>query len=231
MAIPIKLHGAPISDPALPTSLRPSTRGSDSARTNEFLPAGYLKIDAAFDVGARARSTLGGAVERTVQTAANQVVLLEMADGVTVVTSPEKLQESLRRIDPAAVEADGTVKLSALRDRGEATRGLIGDAFGDLVSRVFTVTVGDASDPIIEAAKRKAAEWLGVAGEENIQTYAELGVSWLGTKALMWAVESLLERKPGLYRWPRGSGQSADLLNVDADTLAADAKEGPEEPS
>ena len=227
MAIPIKLHGAPISDPALPTSLRPGTRGSDSARTNEFLPAGYLKIDAAFDVGARARSTLGGAVERTVQTAANQVVLLEMADGVTVVTSPEKLQESLRRIDPAAVEADGTVKLSALRDRGEATRGLIGDAFGDLVSRVFTVTVGDASDPIIEAAKRKAAEWLGVAGEENIQTYAELGVSWLGTKALMWAVESLLERKPGLYRWPRGSGQSADLLNVDADTLAADAKEGP----
>ena len=63
MAIAIKLQGVPISDPALPSALRPATRGMDDARTNDFLPAGYLKIDAAFDVGARARSTAGGAVE------------------------------------------------------------------------------------------------------------------------------------------------------------------------
>ena len=225
--IPLKLNGTPIVNPTLPSALRPATRAVDGARASVFLPDGYLKINAAFDISSRARSTPEGAVEKKILAGDDEVVVLEMADGVTVITSAKKLKESLQRMDPAAVEADGTLKLSALRERGEATRGIIGDAIGDLVSRVFTLTVGSVADPIIDAAKVKAAEWLGEKAEDKIQSYPELGVSWLGTKALMWAIENQLDRKPGLYRWPRGMGQAVDLLNLDDEVLANDAKAGP----
>ncbi|HEX9788825.1 MAG TPA: CHAT domain-containing protein [Candidatus Binatia bacterium] len=223
--IPLKFNGTPIANPTLPAALRGAARGAESAKASEFLPDGYLKIDAAFDMSARARSTPAGAIEKTIQAGNDQVIVLEMAEGVTVITSAKKLKESLQRIDPDAVEADGTLKLRALRERGEATRGMIGDTASDLVSRVFTLTVGDVADPIVDAAKRKAAEWLGEKAEEQIQS--ELGVTWLGTKALMWAIESRLDRKPGLYRWPHGMGQAVDLLNLDDQELANDAMQGP----
>ena len=225
--IPLKLNGSPIANPTLPAVLRPATRSLEGAKATEFLPDGYLKINTAFDISSLARSTPEGAVERKVVAGDGEVVVLEMAEGVTVITSAKKLRESLQRIDPGAVEADGTLKLSALRERGEATRGIIGDTVSELVSRVFTLTVGDIADPIIDTAKRKAAEWLGEKTEEKIQAYPELGVTWLGTKALMWAIENQLDRKPGLYRWPRGAGQAVDLLNIDDEGLAADVKEGP----
>ena len=225
--IALKLNGMPIANPSLPAVLRPATRSFDGAKATEFLPDGYVKMSAAFDISAHARSTPEGAVEKTIVAEEDQVVVLEMADGVTVITSAKKLKESLRRIDPAAVEADDTLRLSALRERGEATRGIIGDIASELVSRVFTITVGDIPDPIIDAAKRKAAQWLGEKAEEKIQAYPELGVSWLGTKALMWAIENRLDRKPGLYRWPRGAGEAVDLLNVDDAALAEDARKGP----
>src|SRR4026208_2134008 len=119
--IPLKLNGTPIVNPALPAALRPAIRSLDGAKANVFLPDGYLKINAAFDITARARSTPEGAVEKTVIAGDDEVIVLEMADGVTVITSAKKLEESLRRMDPDAVEADGTLKLSALRERGEAT--------------------------------------------------------------------------------------------------------------
>jgi pimeloyl-ACP methyl ester carboxylesterase len=224
--IPLKFNGTRITNPALPAALRPAIRATDGAAASEFLPAGYVKVDAGFDVGAHARSTPDGAVEKTILVKDDQVVVLEMADGVTVITSATKLKLSLQRIDPNAVESDGTLKLGALRARGEAARGIIGASVSDLVARVFTLTVGEAADPIIDLAKRKAAEWLGVKSEDKVQAYSDLGVTWLGTKALMWAIESRLEREPGLYRWP-GKGQGIDLLNVGAEALAADAKEGP----
>ena len=165
------------------------------------MPDGYLKINAAFDISSRARSTPEGAVEKKiVPPATARVVVLEMADGVTVITSARKLRESLRRIDPEAVEADGTLKLErAARARRGERAGLSANTVSELVSRVFTLTVGDIPDPIIDAAKRKAAEWLGEKAQEKIQAYPELGVTWLGTKALMWAIENQLDRKSGLY--------------------------------
>ena len=159
--VPLKITGTPIINPSLPSALRPATRAADGATASQFLPDGYLKINTAFDISARARSTPEGAIEKTIQAGDDQVVVLEMADGVTVITSAKRLKESLLRIDPDAVEADGTLKLSALRDRGEATRSFIGDAVSDLVSRVFTVTVGDIrrSDH-----RRRQAQGSGVAG-------------------------------------------------------------------
>lgn len=221
----LKLTGTEIASPALPNALRPATRSVDGAKADEFIPDGYLKVKAAFEVGRRSRSA--DATEKTVQTTDDEIVVLEMAEGVTVITSAAKLRQTLKRVKPEAVEADGTLKLDALHDRGEESRGMIGDAVSDLVSRVFTLTVGDAADPIIDAAKRKAAQWLGEKAEEKIQEYRGLGVTWLGTKALMWAIENRLDRKPGLYRWSRGAAQGTDLSNADEAKLVQDAKVGP----
>ena len=51
--ISLKLTGAPIAHPNLPSALRPATRSADGARVDEFLPDGYLKITSAFEVGQR----------------------------------------------------------------------------------------------------------------------------------------------------------------------------------
>ena len=103
--IPLKLNGTLIVNPALPALLRPSTRAVDSVAASRFLPDGYLKIKTAFDVSSAARSTPAGAIEQTVSAGDGELVVLEMADGVTVITSAGKLKESLQRMDPRAVEA------------------------------------------------------------------------------------------------------------------------------
>ena len=57
----------------------------------------------------------------------------------------------------ATASADGTVKLDALHERAEESRGIIGDTVSDLVVRVFTLAVGDVADPILDAAKPQIA--------------------------------------------------------------------------
>jgi len=225
--IALKLTGSPIANPALPSALRPALRGVGPGRSDEFLPDGYVKITSAFDVGKRSRSTPEGVIEKTIQAESDDVVVLEMADGVTVITSAAKLERSLKRVKPEAVQPDGSLKLDALHERAEESRGIIGDTVSDLVVRVFTLTVGDVADPILDAAKRKLAEWLGAKAEDKLQEYSGLGVTWLGTKALMWAIENQLDRKPGLYRWQQGTGQPTDLVKASATDLAEAAKEGP----
>ena len=96
--ISLKLTGAPIAHPNLPNVLRSALRGVGGARADEFIPEGYLKISAAFEVGRRSRSTPEGVVEKTVQAADDEIVVLEMSDGVTVITSAAKLRESLKRV-------------------------------------------------------------------------------------------------------------------------------------
>ena len=118
-----------------------------------------MKITSAFEVGQRSRSTPEGVIEKTIQAADDEVVVLEMSDGVTVITSAAKLRESLKRVKPKAVEADGTLKLDALHQRGEESRGVIGDWASDLVSRVFTLTVGEIADPIKVRPSLKPPKW------------------------------------------------------------------------
>jgi hypothetical protein len=63
-SISLKLTGAPIDHPQLAARFAFALRGVDDARADEFIPDGYQKISAAFEVGRRARSTAEGVVEK-----------------------------------------------------------------------------------------------------------------------------------------------------------------------
>ena len=86
---------------------------------------------------------------------------------------------------------------------------------------------GSGPDPIQSAAEQTLKDWLAAQGRDtrtSPQRLAELGVSWLGTKALMWAVEKQLQGKDGgLYDWSQGE-QLAPLAWAAAPTVAPDAR-------
>ena len=225
-----KVRAAAVATPRMPRAFETVQRSSHLVQDDPFLPTGLLRIDQVLDLTPTARSGPGGDTEHALAADAGQVVVLELPEGVTVITHPANLRDTLQRIDPDAVDASGALVFDkALRSRGLAMRGKFGDAvvggLGSLVSRIYTLTVGQAADPITEAAKRKACEWIGEKAEDKIARYADLGVSWAGTKALMWAVESRLKREPGLYRWSQGE-LIEPLLPGNA-RLQEDAKAGP----
>src|SRR5258706_6001708 len=228
--VTLKLRGAPLSPDRLPRAFESSQRSASIAQDDPFLPRGLLKVDKAFDLSSGARSSDAGRVQRDVPSSSGQVVVMELPEGITVITHPENLREALRRVDPTSVDESGAIVFdSALRARGAAMRGSVGDAMAEglnsIVSQIYTLTVGQAGDPIIDAARRKACEWLGLKEADKIEQYAELGVSWGGTKALMWAIESRLKRDPGLSRW--GNGQLPEPFDSGNPRLAAQAQTGP----
>jgi CHAT domain-containing protein len=225
----LKLRAAPLPPDRLPRAFQATQRSAAATDDDPFLPRGLLKVEQAFDLSSSARSTDAGRDERALATSADQVVVLELPEGVTVITHPQNLRDAVQRVDPQSLDADGAIVFErALRARSATMRGAVGDAVGEglnaIVSQVYTLSVGRVADPIIEAAKRKACEWLGVSGDERIEQYAELGVSWVGTKALMWAIESRLPREPGLYRW--GEGELGDRFESGDPRLKADASAG-----
>ena len=213
--ITIKLKGR-ADAPVLPALLGGASRAADSVG-DEFLPRGYLRATASFDVGAAARS-IEGAAPLQHEAQADEVVVLELADGSTLITSALRLRDSLARSRPDWLEADGAIAFEKLRGEGAAAQRGFGDALGGLVSKVFTLAAGETHDRIIGAA----LDWLKDKG----LAAAELGVSRLGTQALMWAIESRLMKEPGqLYRWVGASGQAADLQALTREELESEAAE------
>ena len=206
--IPLTLNGRKAA-PALPALLRSAQRGAGGA-DDPFLPAGYLQPRATFDVGPAARGVAGGGEQRH-DAEADEVLVLELADGSSFVTSAGRLKASLAAVHPELLGADGAILFDRLRAEASASRGPIGDAIGGLVSRVSALALDAAGDAILDAARKR------------VGNAAEVGVSWAGTKALMWAIESRLDRAPGLYRWSGTMQQAGDLTAVDAAALAAAA--------
>ncbi|HPO18398.1 MAG TPA: CHAT domain-containing protein, partial [Rubrivivax sp.] len=214
--IPIKLTGR-VDAPALPALLSGASRTA-GASGDDFLPPGYLRPTGSFDVGGAARSVEGAAALQH-EAAADEVVVLELADGGTLVTSASRLRDALARCHPDWLDADGAIPFEKLRAEGAAAQRGFGEALGGLVSKVFTLVAGESQDAIVDAA----LAWLKGKGIDA----AELGVSRLGTQALMWAIESRLMQAPGrLYRWVGASGKAADLEPATPEALAPAVAEG-----
>ena len=209
--IPLTLNGRKTA-PTLPTLLRSARRGAGEA-DDPFLPAGYLQPRASFDVDPAARGVADGGGEQRHVSAADEVLVLELADGSTFITSAARLKAALEVSHPELIGADGAILFEQLRAEGAASRGLVGDVIGGLVSKVFALAVGESDDDILKAARKLVGNTV------------ELGVSWAGTKALMSAIESRLDRLPGLYHWAGTTRAAGDLVDVDAAALAAAAKE------
>jgi hypothetical protein len=201
MAIQIKLAGRAAA-PRLPALLQGTARSGTQAQ-DPFLPSGYLQATGTFDVSATARSGDDAATQQALTTQDTEIVVLELADGSTLITSAARLHDTLARTRPELLGPEGEVLLEKLRTAGAAPGRGIGEAVGGLLSKVYTFVAGGVPDAIIDEALTQ------------VGSRAELGVSWAGTKALMWAIEKRLDRQPGLYRWVGGTGKAEDLQPAD----------------
>ena len=210
-AIDIKLSGRQL-EPRLPAFLISAGR-SGGVAPDPYLPPGYLTPKSAFDVSAPARSADGAAEFRHV-VGNDEIVVLELADGSSFITSAERLRASLRQSRPDLLGPGGEILVDRLRDDTGGDRNIVTKAIGGLVSKVFTFTVNDAAvDP----------------SGGVINGVIEAGISWAGTQALMSVVESRLRHNPGLYRWVGTSGTPADFEPVNLET-ALDAAEAAKTP-
>ncbi len=209
--ITLQLNGRPADRLQLPALLSSAARAAGFSE-EQFLPPGYLQPLSVFDLSPAARSGTGEALDQRHRAAPDEVLVLELADGSSLITSAARLQASLQRAHPELLGADGEVLLEALRAQGAAPGRGLGEALGGLISKVFSLAVGAAPDAIIDAAC------------SQLKNKAELGVSWAGTKALMWAIEKQLSQAPGLYRWVSASGKPQDLEPCD---FAAHPPTGP----
>jgi len=190
--ISLQLQGREDSAPRWPGLFSPATRAAGVENGDRFLPAGYLQPRRSFDVGAGARAAAQDAVLRH-QAPEDEVLVFELADGSTLVTSAQRLHDALSLSHPDLIAADDSLQLDRLREVAGQTRA----GLGDLIIRVFSIGVGLRPDAILEDAGQALKDLARDLGLEQ----AQLGVSWAGAKALMWAIEKRLPRKPGLYAW------------------------------
>lgn len=171
------------SPPELPAMLAGAQRAVGDNEPDPFLPAKYLRPLAAYDIGQTRRGD-EAATPHTVHAAADELMVLELADGGTLVTSAARLRAALERSHPEAVAADGTLDLGRLDGAGPASRS-VGGAFAALVSRVYSVVAGEERDDIVDQALQEVGDPL------------LLGASWLGVKALMAVIERKVEKRIG----------------------------------
>jgi CHAT domain-containing protein len=216
--IQLLLRGTPRSDKPLPYVLQIPTRAVATLKVDPFINERVVITKEVYELGGASRDAAAPAIAATVD--ARDVLALETVDGFTLFIRADKLAEDLARIDPQVADG-GVVQLHSLRDRSAATRG-ISDW---LLTRVSVLEI--KPDDIVAIALEKANEWLGGPAKHPARTLAELSLSWLGTKALMWAIEQRLAAPPGLYRWLDAQDQAAELQVVSDQRLQQDAAHGP----
>ncbi|MDQ8020936.1 MAG: CHAT domain-containing protein [Moraxellaceae bacterium] len=214
----LRLPSRPNQEPgaSVPRLLQNASRAGDAA-ADLFLD-GVLQVESTVELASPSR----GDVHTREQTVGGERILaLEAADGTTVFMRADRLREELARLHPAAVGEDGSLDLSVLRDPQATSRGAL-----DFVwSRVSVLSL--SADALIDKAREKALEWLQEWLGEKAEDLAYAGASWLGTKALMWAIESQLGGEPGLYQWRGGELATTDRCGADDARLLVAAQAGP----
>ena len=209
--VPLTLTGIE-QHPALPDALGGAAR-SANGQVNPFLPPGYLEPILTYDVGPSARSAVAGETARHFEAADDQVIMLELDDNSAFFTSAVRLREALLLAHPDMLDGD-TILLEKLRAASAVPGRGLGKVVKGLITKVFLFRAGRAPDAITDDALRLGQQ-------------APPGISWLGTKALMRAIENRLEPGPGLYRWHAGGKHGALTPFAPDDLVQAVARKAP----
>ncbi len=185
--------------PAAFVRVIPRAAGPGQEADDELLPPG-LETVWAIDVSPAARDT--EATTKTFSVAPDHIVVLELADGGTLVANPARLKEALDRAGDSQLQKqkDSQPDLDKLGPDTNAQRGAVAMLKG-LISRITLLAVPESGhDDLL----RDVAAGVGMA---------QAGVTWLGTMALMKAIEARLDR-PGLCRLEYGGGTPHDLAEL-----------------
>lgn len=187
VSVPVRVAGREI-EPRLPPLFASVARSATDVE-DPWFPPGYLRPQRTFDVSAPARSGASAATPHYLAEP-GEILALELTDGGTLITSAARLGESFARARRELLGPDGTLLLEALRAKAAAPqRGLPASA-GGLISKVYTLVAGaGVQDAILAEANDR------IGGKTG------LGVTWEGTRALMWAIEKRLDCGPGLHLW------------------------------
>lgn len=217
--IKLSLPGIEQTVTPLPRALQAGTRGAGAA-ADPFVGARVITTKRVFDLSRVSRAAQ--AAETTATIADTDILALETEDGTTLFTRTDALREEAARLYPKAVGPGGELRLDELRERDAASRGL-GSWLWARVS-VLELSPDEIFDAATHQARDLAHQWFGDAVADHLPAREELSPSYIGTRALMWAIESRLQL-PGLCRWDARLG-AAGLQAVDTRQLAADAAGG-----
>ena len=166
-----KVRAAAVLAPRMPRAFEAPQRSAGTQVDDPFLPPGLVRIAQVLDLTPTARSGPGGQTEHAMAADAGQVVVLELPEGVTVITHPANLHDTLQRIDPAAVDASGALVFDqALRTRGVAMRGALGDAVVGGLGFAPSANLGDKY-AVFEPTHGSAPKY---AGQYKVNPHAML---------------------------------------------------------
>ena len=208
---PLRLPVTPESATAparLPAGLsRPGSRGTDGTAsaltTNVIARHTWTLTQASRSEDAPAQASIP---------ADAGLLALEAADGTTIFMRADALAERMARLAmtrPELLGADGSFDLAAFRPRDANNRGV-----GDWIWRQVT-SLELIPDEITRLAKEKASELTG----KSVEDLAVAGASWLGAKAIVWAIENQLAGEPGLYPWRGSALERHERLDANAASL------------
>lgn len=144
-----------------------------------------------FDLSQPARAA-AGAVPRVVELEDDDILEIEVEDGVTLWTSARRYQERVALWRPEAISARG-VELTGLPGPSAAERG-IKDWFAGAL-RVLRLKTDDVTDTL-----KDPASWKACVRDLALEQVEKAG-AWATAKLLMYLIEKRLTPAPGLYRW------------------------------
>jgi hypothetical protein len=193
-----------------------------------FFPRGYFSDRKTFVVTPAARSSSSSRTQE-LRAKADDLVVLELVDGGMFITSAERFHAGLREARPDLLDGD-IIQLDKLNTEFAATRGGLGSIVTGFIKTIsLLVPEPDSVDPIHDAALVLLER--GIGGKRNEPAMPErLGLSWLGTRCLMRAIEDTVPAR-GLCHWRRacvtgthaggtGSGAQAELVPIKGKELA-----------
>lgn len=205
-----------------PAILRETSRSTTLAQ-DPFINDAVVSVAAVYELLSPSRSDATPAMASAKQ---GQLLALETEDGSTLFISAARLQERLQTLYPEAIDADSVIDLGKLRDREGASRGL-----GDWVWSKLSI-LNLSPDRIVEEAQKQLLKLAEDALQDQLgkkyRAELDLSLSWVGAKALMWAVESRLtgdDDRQGLYRWHDQELATTDYIRPDDPALQQAVRE------